>query len=111
AAGGSGVVRGQEAFVVPVDGGGERVAEPAPGLAPFPLVAVRVAQGHTEARGERFDGGLEVEVLDLTDEADDIAADLAAEAVVDALHLVDGERRGLLTVERAEAHPVLAAAP
>src|SRR6202011_84426 len=53
------------------------------------------------------DGCDEVEVLDLADEGDGVAGLLAAEAEVEAEGGVDGERRGLLLVERAESHPSL----
>ena len=64
---------------------------------------VVVAQRDARARREPLDRVDEVEVLDLADERDRVAARLAAEAVVHAGLGVDRERRRLLGVERAEA--------
>ena len=52
---------------------------------------------------EPLDRADEVEVLGLAHERDDVAALPAAEAVVELLDRVDGERRRLLLVERAAA--------
>ena len=52
---------------------------------------------------EPLDRADEVEVLRLADERDDVAALPAAEAVVELLDRVDGERRRLLLVERTAA--------
>ena len=65
---------------------------------------------HPRALGEEADGVGEVQPLDLHDEVDHAAARVAAEAVIDALVRGDGERSGLLRVERAEAEEVRAPA-
>jgi len=66
---------------------------------------VVVPQRDVGAPRESFDRFDEVEVLDLTDERDRVAALLATEAEIGAEFLVDGERRRLLRVEGAEALP------
>ena len=72
-------------------------------LAALALVLVGVAQRDAGLAGQPLDRAREVEVLDLADEGDDVAAGAAAEAVVEAELLVDRERRRLLRVERAQA--------
>src|SRR6185436_16869829 len=64
---------------------------------------VVVAQRDTGARGEALDGLYEVEMLELADERDRVAAFLTAETIKDALLGADRERRRFLGMERAEA--------
>ena len=58
-----------------------------------------------EPRRERLDRLRELEPVHLAHEVDDVAAGAAAEAVVQPLVAVDGERRRALVVERAEPLP------
>ena len=91
--------------MVPLHGGGHRLDQMCPSLSIARGGRAVVAQLDARAPGEALDRLREVEVLDLAHERDDIAAGLATEAVVEALLGVDGERRGLLGVERAQTHP------
>ena len=91
--------------MVPVDGLVHGVDELGPALAGLALALVGVAQGDPGPAGQQLDGGHEVEVLDLPDERDGVAPDLAAPAPVEAELLVHVERRRLLGVERAQARP------
>src|SRR6185503_14501163 len=68
-----------------------------------PRRALLVLEGDPEAVGEPLDRLGEVEVLRLLDEAHDVAALPAAEAVVELLDGIDGEARRPLLVERAPA--------
>ena len=70
------------------------------------LVPVGVAQGYASLGGQELDRPGEVEAERLPHEVDRITLRLATEAVVDALLGVYGERRGLLTMERTESHPL-----
>ena len=81
--------------------------EPAPLLAPRlrPRVLSLALQLDPVAVGEQLDRLGEAEPLLLLDELDRVAADPAAEAVVELLLGVDRERRRALLVERAEADP------
>ena len=67
------------------------------------LLRPRVARRHLQAHlpGEDLDRLHEADVLGLAHEADRIALRMAAEAVVEALLVVDVERGGLFLVERA----------
>ena len=69
---------------------------------------VFVAQLDAEPAGQLLDRLLEREVLDALEEVDDVAAHLAAEAVVETLGRGDVEAGAALLVERAE--PLQAAA-
>ena len=91
--------------MVPLHRGGHGFDETCSALPVARGRRVVVAQLDASASGESLDRLCEVEVLDLSHEGDDVAAGLAPEAVVEALLRVDRERRGLLRVERAEAHP------
>jgi hypothetical protein len=64
-----------------------------------------VAQGDAGPGGQLLDGLHEVEVLDLAHEGDHVALGTAPEAVVEAQLGVEGKRRALLRVKRAQAHP------
>ena len=77
--------------------------------APRAGAGVLVAQLDAEPGGQLLDRLLEGEVLDALEEVDDVAADLAAEAVVETLGGGDVEAGAALLVERAEA--LEAAAP
>jgi hypothetical protein len=66
----------------------------------LPRRALLVFEGDAEPVGEPFDRPDEVQVLDLPDEADGVAAAPAAEAVVETVRCVDREARRLLLVER-----------
>src|SRR5207247_740030 len=61
--------------------------------------------GDPRAASKPLDSTDEVEVLDLTDERDRVAAELAPEALPEPLLLVDVERAGLLRMERAQTDP------
>ena len=76
-------------------------------LAPALVVAPAgvVLQLDSVAVGELLDGVAEVEALLLLQEREDVAARLAAEAVVELLDRVDRERRRALVVERAQPEP------
>src|SRR4029079_16759595 len=99
------VRRAEQALVVPLDRLGQRVGQPAAALAPLALTRGRVAQRDAGAPGQVLDRAGEVDLLDVLDERDGVARPLAAEAVEEALLTVDGERRRLLAMERAEADP------
>ena len=60
--------------------------------------------------GQPFHRLAEVQPLGLADELDRVAVRAAAEAVIEALLLVDAERGRLLRVERAQAHELAALA-
>ena len=79
----------------------------APLLAPRlrPRVLLLALQLDPVAVGEQLDRLGEAEPLLLLDELDRVAADPAAEAVVELLLRVDREGRRALLVERAEADP------
>jgi hypothetical protein len=80
-------------------------------LAPLAITAVGavvVAQGDAGPAGQTLDCFHERQVLEVTHEADHVSAGTTAEAVVHAELGVDGERRALLGVERAEALPLTA---
>src|SRR5581483_4971676 len=98
----AGVRAVQQALVVPGHGLRHRVDERAPPLASFVLVALGVADGDAGLAGEPLDGTDEIEVLDLAHERDGIATLAAAEALEEAVLLVDGERSGLLGMERTQ---------
>ena len=73
----------------------------APGLlAPPP--AVLVTKFDADLAGQAFDRFGEGEVLNVRDELDDVTADPAAVAVVEAVVRVDVERPGFLVMERAQ---------
>ena len=67
-----------------------------------------VLEGHAEPVGEPLDRAGEVEVLGFLDEADDVAALAAAEAVVQLVDGVDGEARSPFLVEGAPAREACA---
>ena len=67
-----------------------------------------VPEGYPGARSQRLDGGYEVKVLGLTQEADGVAMYLAPEAVIPAKLGVDRERTRLFRVERAQPSPASA---
>ena len=56
--------------------------------------------------GEVLDGARKIEMLDLLDEREDVAALVTAEALVATGFLADVERPALLGVERAQPDPV-----
>ena len=58
--------------------------------------------GESQAAGKDLDRVLERNLLDHLDEAEEIAAGLAAEAVPEPLFGIDGERRGSFLVEGTE---------
>ncbi len=66
---------------------------------------VVVPQADAGPGGQSLDRLDEVEVLHLAEEGDDVTLGPATEAVVHAEFGVDGERRALLGVERAQADP------
>jgi hypothetical protein len=68
-------------------------------------------EGNAVALREPLDRLGEVELLRLTDEADDVAALAAAEAVEELVGRVDREARRLLVVEGAEPGPARARTP
>ena len=70
------------------------------------LVAVRVPQSDPDLAGQKLDRPGEVQPLGFAGKVDGVALGLTAEAVVDALLGVHGERGGLLPVKRAESHPL-----
>ncbi len=74
-----------------------------------PAPDVLVAQLDAEPGGELLDRLLEGEVVDPLEEVDDVAADLAAEAVVEPLRGSDVEAGAALLVERAQALQAAAA--
>ena len=69
----------------------------------------RLGQRDAQLLRDHADGFGERNVFDLLDEAEDVAGDAAAEAVIELARGVDGERRRLLAVEGAEAGVVLRA--
>ena len=82
-------------------------------LAPAPaLLGTRVVRlalhPHVEALRQQLHRLLEVERLGLLDELEGVAALAAAEAVVELLLGIDGERRRPLVVERTEPGPARA---
>ena len=103
------VVTLEEAPVVEVGRLPDGLDERMPPTTLFGLVGVRVAQCDVGLVGQVFDRPGEVQVLHLADKVDDVALHLTAEAVEDRLLLADRERRRLLAVERAKAHPLAAA--
>ena len=102
---GAGIV--EQEPVVESDGCGRGLDEAVAALPVLGDGGVVVAEGDAGLGRQPLDGGGEVEVLDLPDEADGVAAGAAAEAVVQAELGVDRERRRLLGVEGAE--PLVAA--
>jgi hypothetical protein len=92
--------------VVPRDRLAHGVDQPGPALALGGDGHGVVADLDPRPGGEALDSVGEVEVLDLPHEGDDVAPLPAAEAVVQPLLGVDGERRRLLGVERAQALPL-----
>ena len=98
----TGVVVRHQPVVVEVDRGGDGLVQPIAALAILRVRGVVVAELNARSRREPFDGADEVEMLDLAHERDRIAARRAAEAVVEALFLIDRERRCLLGMERAQ---------
>ena len=68
-----------------------------------------LGQGDADLLRDDADGLREGDVLDFADEAEDVARSLAAEAVVELAHGVDGEGRRFFLVEGAEAGVVLRA--
>ena len=66
---------------------------------------------HVEALGQELHRLLELERLGLLDELEGVAALAAAEAVVELLLGVHGERRRALVVERAQPGPARADPP
>src|SRR5689334_5179656 len=93
----------EQARVVEVDRRRHRFVQPPLALAFLGDRGIAVAQRDAGARREPFDRFREVEVLDVTDERDGIAALLATETMPYAKFLVDGERGCLLLVERTQA--------
>lgn len=82
-------------------------------LAPRPFLALtgrRVVELDAGLRRNVFDCTREVEVLDLLDEREDVAALVAAKALVAATLFGHVERAGLFGMERAQADPVTAGA-
>src|SRR5262249_19580941 len=98
----------EEQPVVERDGGTDDLAEALLALAVLPDVGVVVAERDAGARRQTLDGLDEVQLLGLANERDRVAALLAAEAVPDQQFGIDRERRGLLGVERAQAHEAAA---
>src|SRR5262249_41942675 len=98
----------EEQPVVESDGGTDDLAEALLALAVLPDVGVVVAERDAGARRQTLDGFDEVQLLGLANERDRVAALLAAEAVPDQQLGIDRERRGLLGVERAQAHEAAA---
>ena len=98
-----GLGRAEQQVTVEGDRFADRVVQPLLALALLRERRVVVTERDPGARRESFDGFGEVEVLDLADERDRVAALLAAEAVEDAHFRIDRERRRLLAVERAQA--------
>ena len=92
----------QQPLVVPLDRLLDGVGQLAAFLAVRALVLVGVTQLDAGLRGEHFDGADEVEVFDLADEGDGVAALAATKAFVEAELAVHVERRRLLVVERTE---------
>ena len=86
------------------DRGADDLAEALLALAVLADRDVVVPKRDAGARREPFDGFDEVEMLDLSDERDRVAALLATEAVIDRKFGIDRERRGLLGMEGAQAH-------
>src|SRR5205807_2823014 len=74
------------------------------------LIARRLFQPDTGPLGQLLPGFPERERPGAHDEVEDVPAGMTAEAVEEAALRIDGERRGLLRVERAEAL-VVAAGP
>src|SRR5215469_9830321 len=66
--------------------------------------------GDAELLSHDMHGFGEGDVLNLLDESEDIASSVAAEAVKELVAGVDGERRRLFLVERAESQVILGAA-
>ncbi len=93
-----------EQAVVERDRGADDLGEALLALAVLADGDVVVAERDADARCEPFDSLDEVEVLDLPDERDRVAALLTTEAVIDAELGIDRERGSLLGVERAQAH-------
>ena len=83
------VGRGKQTVVIPVDRCLHGISELAPGLATVSFVLVGIAQSYAELASQLLDRPLEIEVLHVSDERDDIALGLAAEAVKDALLRID----------------------
>ena len=99
----AGVGRVEQPAMVEVDRSLHGRVQSLAALAVFGERGVVVAQRDVGARGEALDGLDEVEVFDLPQERDRVAALLAAEAVPN-LHLgIHRERRRLLGVERTQA--------
>ena len=94
--------------MVPVDRLLHRVEQLRASLAALVLTLVGVAERQPRLGRQLLDRADEVEVLDLADEGDDVTLRAAAEAVVELLLGVDGERARLLAVEGAEADPAAA---
>ena len=85
---------------------------PAPAARGRARILVLHLQLHRVAVGQELQGALEVHALGLLDEAKDVAAGSAPEAVVDLLDGVHSEGRSALLVERAQAlEPVGAGTP
>ena len=78
---------------------GQPLAAPSRGVGP--RRALLVLEGDPEPVGEPLDRLGEVEILRLLDEADDVAALPAAEAVVELVDGIDGEARRPFLVEGA----------
>ena len=101
---GVGVV--QQALVVPLDRLVHRFGELL-AARPFLRLARRgVVELDPGLRGEVLDRAGKIEVLDLLDEREHVAALVAAEALVAPRLFTDVERTALLGVERAEPDPV-----
>ena len=78
------------------------------GLCFFRRARAPLRQRHPDLVGHRPQRLREGEFVDLHHKLEDVAAHAAAEAVVELLDRMDGKRGGLLRVERAQTHEVLA---
>jgi hypothetical protein len=95
----------QQPLVVPLDGLFECLVDLGLLLVFASAARVAVVQGDPGLGGQAFHCLDEVQLVDLAHEGDDVALGAAAEAVVEALLGVEGERRRLLGVERAQSGP------
>ena len=74
------------------------------------LTCGRVIELDASLRRNVFNRSRKVEVLDLLNKREDVAALVTAKALVTATLFGDVERAGLLGMERAQTHPVAACA-
>ena len=101
---GAALGRFDEQAVVERDRGADDLAETLLALAVLADGDVVVTERDAGAARQPFDGLDEVEVLDLPDERDRVAALLTTEAVINRKFGIDRERGSLLGVERTQAH-------